>query len=49
MKIQKIDKVEALSDNKYKVNYNDMGNKGACIITVVSEGENILFDKIDRK
>ena len=45
--IQKVDSVEALGEGKYKVSYNDMGNKGSCIISVVVDGDKILFDEIN--
>ena len=44
--IQEIEKIEALGDNKYFVYYNDMGNKGTRTITIVVDGEKILFDKL---
>ena len=45
--VQELITVESLGGGKFKVHYNDMGNKGACILTVVREGENILFDEIE--
>lgn len=45
--VQKVNNVEALGEGKYKVQYNDMGNKGACTITVIVDGDNILFDEIN--
>lgn len=45
--IQTVEKIETLGDGKYKVFYNDWGSKGYCIISVVSEGDNILFDEIE--
>ena len=45
--IQTVEKIETLGDGKYKVFYNDWGTKGYCIISVVSEGDNILFDEIE--
>ena len=47
--VQEVNNVEALGDGKYKVSYNDMGTKGSCIITVVVDGDNILFDEISNK
>jgi hypothetical protein len=47
--VQKVNNVEALGEGKYKVSYNDMGTKGSCIISVVVDGENILFDEISNK
>ena len=44
--IQEIEKIEALGDNKYFVHYNDLGNKGTRTITIVVDGEKILFDKL---
>jgi len=43
-----VDSYEALGDGKYKVYYNDMGTRGSCIITVVTDGNNILFDEIEK-
>lgn len=45
--IQKVNSVEALGEGKYKVSYNDMGNKGSCIISVVVDGDKVLFDEIN--
>jgi hypothetical protein len=47
--VQEVNDIEELADNMYKVTYNDMGHKGVCIITVVSEGDDILFNEIDNK
>lgn len=47
--VQEINSVEALGEAKYKVSYNDMGTKGSCIISVVVDGDNILFDEISNK
>lgn len=47
--VQKVNNVEALGEGKYKVSYNDMGTKGSCIISVVVDGDNILFDEISNK
>jgi hypothetical protein len=47
--VQEINSVEALGEGKYKVSYNDMGTKGSCIISVVVDGDNILFDEISYK
>lgn len=47
--VQKVNNVEALGEGKYKISYNDMGTKGSCIITVVVDGDNILFDEISNK
>ena len=44
--VQKVNSVEALGEGKYKVSYNDMGTKGSCIISVVVEGDTVLFDEI---
>lgn len=44
--IQEIEKIEVLGDNKYLVHYNDMGNKGTRTITIVVDGDKILFDKL---
>lgn len=44
--VQEINSVEALGEGKYKVSYNDMGTKGSCIISVVVDGDNILFDEL---
>ena len=45
--VQKVNNVEPLGEGKYKVNYNDMGIKGACTITVIIKDDNILFDEIN--
>ena len=42
-----IEKIEPLGERKYLVHYNDMGNKGSHTITVVVQGDAILFDKLD--
>ena len=47
--VQEVESVEELAENMYKVTYNDMDHKGVCIITVVSEGDDILFHEIDNK
>lgn len=47
--VQKVNNVESLGEGKYKVSYNDMGTKGSCIISVVVDGDNILFDEISNK
>ena len=47
--VQEVISIEELTENTYKVTYNDMGHKGVCIITVVSEGDDILFHEIDNK
>ena len=47
--VQVVNSVEALGDGKYKVSYNDMGTKGFCVISVVVDGDNILFDEISNK
>ena len=44
--IHEIEKIEPLGKNKYRVHYNDMGNKGTRTITIVVEGDKILFDKL---
>ena len=44
--VQEINSVEALGEGKYKVSYNDMGTKGSCVISVVVEDDNILFDEL---
>ena len=44
--VQEITKVESLGGGKFKVHYNDMGNKGAHILTVVLEDGNVRFDEI---
>lgn len=47
--VQEVTNIEELADNMYKVTYDDMGHKGVCIITVVSEGDDILFNEIENK
>ncbi len=46
--VQDVSGVEPLGDGKYKVNYNDMGTKGTCTITVVVENDKILFDELSK-
>lgn len=41
---QEVMSVEALGNHTYKVQYNDMGAKGNCVISVI--GDEILFDEI---
>ena len=45
--IHEIEKIEPLSDGKYIVHYNDMGNKGTHTITTVIQDGEIFFDKLD--
>ena len=47
--VQQVDSVKALGEGEYKVSYNDMGNKGSCVISVVVDGDHILFDNISKK
>ena len=47
--VQQVDSVKALGEGEYKVSYNDMGNKGSCVISVVADGDHILFDDISKK
>ena len=44
--VQEVTKVESLGGGKFKVHFNDMGNKGTRILTVVLEDGNIRFDEI---
>ncbi|MBO4661640.1 MAG: hypothetical protein J5630_02950 [Bacteroidaceae bacterium] len=46
--VQELTKVEPLGECKYKIYYNDMGNKGSLILTIVLKDENILFDGIEK-
>jgi predicted small lipoprotein YifL len=46
--VQELTDVEPLGDGKYKVFYNDMGNKGSLILTIVLKDDNILFDGIEK-
>ena len=46
--VQEVTQVKPLGNNVYEVLYNDMGTKGSCKISVVVEGENILFDEIKK-
>ena len=46
--VQELTDVEPLGDGKYKVFYNDMGNKGTLILTIVLKDDNILFDGIEK-
>lgn len=45
--VREVTKVESLGGGKFKVHYNDMGNNGSCILTVVLEDGNIHFDEIN--
>ena len=45
--IHEIEKIEPLGKNKYRVHYNDMGNKGKLTITIVQQNGEIFFDKIN--
>lgn len=44
--IQEIEKIEPIKKNKYRIHYNDMGNKGTHTITIVVQSDKILFDKL---
>lgn len=46
--IQEVSNIESLGGGVYKVQYNDMGTKGSCNITVVVDGDNVLFDEITK-
>lgn len=46
--VQEVTNVEAMGNGVYKVSFNDMGTKGSCKISVVLEGEKILFDEINK-
>ena len=45
--IHEIEKIEPLGKNKYRVHYNDMGNKGTHTISIVQQNGEIFFDKLD--
>lgn len=45
--IQEIEKIEPIKKNKYRIHYNDMGNKGKLTITIVQQNGEIFFDKIN--
>ena len=45
--IHEIEKIEPIGKNKYRVHYNDMGNKGTHTITIVQQGGEIFFNKLD--
>ena len=47
--VQQVNSVEALGEGKYKVSYNDMGNKGSCVISVIADGDHMLFDNINNE
>ena len=47
--VQEVTNIEELVENTYKVTYNDMGHIGVCIISVVPEGDDILFNEIENK
>lgn len=46
--VQEVTNVEAMGNGVYKVSFNDMGTKGSCKISVIIEGEKILFDEIHK-
>ena len=46
--VQEVTNVEAMGNGVYKVSFNDMGTKGSCKISVLIEGEKILFDEIHK-
>lgn len=41
--------VDPLGGGKYKVAFNDGGTKGSCVLTVVTDGDNIKFDEISER
>ena len=41
--------VDALGGGKYRVSFNDGGTKGSCVLTVVTDGDNIKFDEISER
>lgn len=45
--IQEIEKIEPIKKNKYRIHYNDMGNKGTLTITIIQQNGEIFFDKIN--
>ena len=45
--IHEVEKIEPLGEGKYLVHYNDMGNKGTHIITIVQQNGEIFFNKLD--
>ena len=47
--VQEVISIEELTENTYKVTYNDMGHKGVCIISVIPKGDDILFHEIENK
>ena len=47
--VQEVEDIEELTENTYKVTYNDMGHKGVCIISVIQEGDDVLFHEIENK
>lgn len=44
--VQEITKIESLGSGKFKVHFNDMGNIGSRTLTIILDGDNILFDEI---
>ena len=46
---QALTDVESLGDSKFKASYFDMGNVQSVILTVVLDGDKILFDEIETK
>ena len=45
--VQELTNVYSLGNGVYKVRFNDMGTKGSCNISVIVEGDRILFDEIN--
>ena len=45
--MQELTNVYSLGNGVYKVRFNDMGTKGSCNISVIVEGDRILFDEIN--
>ena len=45
--VQELTNVVSLGNGVYKVRFNDMGIKGSCNISVIVEGDRILFDEIN--
>ena len=43
----KVDDIIPLGDGKYKVEYRDGGQKMSCTVTMVVNGQDILFDDIE--
>ena len=46
--VQEVTNIEPMGNGVYKVSFNDMGTMASCKISVIIEGDNILFDEIHK-